>query len=107
MSLQLGEGQCCFACLQDAARLGLDKRGRPYLHCVACGSRQFFPQFDPCCRGLAILPPLIHAHVAQLGWPEVTRRTAERLAEMRRLRDVVTGDLPLPAASLAVERVGL
>ncbi len=106
MSLQLGEGHCCFACLQEAARLGLDKRGRPYLHCVACGSRQFFPQFDPCCRGLAILPPVIRAHVTQLGWPEVQRRTTERLAEMRRMRNAVSGDLPLPVAPLPMERAG-
>jgi hypothetical protein len=106
VSLHLGEGHCCFACLQETARLGLDKRGRPYLHCVACGSRQFFPQFDPCCRGLAILPPIVRACVDQLGWPEVQKRTAIQLAEMRRQRDAVAGELPLPTVVPPMERTG-
>ena len=52
----------CFFCLNPTSvRLGLDRKGRPYVHCTCCGARSFLPSYSPCLHGLAILGPLAHA----------------------------------------------
>jgi hypothetical protein len=62
------EGRPCLFCLNESAsRLGLDKRGRPFLHCCACGARAFLPSFSPCLNGLAILTPLARAVAAEMA----------------------------------------
>jgi hypothetical protein len=74
----------CLFCLHPAsARLGLDKKQRPYLHCVTCGARSFLPLYD-CLRGPAILPALIEAW--RKATPEGTQRDqlAVYLADLRR-----------------------
>jgi hypothetical protein len=47
----------CLACLTaDAARLRVDRRGRPYTRCMACGATTFMPSAAGL-RGLSYLAP--------------------------------------------------
>jgi len=56
------EGRPCLFCMNDASsRLALDRRGRPFLHCCACGARAFLPSFTPCLNGVAVLTPYVRA----------------------------------------------
>lgn len=57
------EPTTCLFCLGETARLGRDKKGRPFMHCIACGARAFLPSFSPCLHGVAILGPLARAIV--------------------------------------------
>jgi hypothetical protein len=55
----LNEPGPCFFCLGPiSTRLGLDRKGRPYLHCACCGARSFLPSFSPSLHGIPILGPL-------------------------------------------------
>lgn len=67
----LRECACLFCLHPSSARLGLDKKSRPYTHCLTCGARSFLPLYD-CLRGLAILPTLIEA------WRETTDEETRR-----------------------------
>ncbi len=47
----------CLSCLTvDAARLRVDRRGRPYTRCTACGATTFMPT-SAGLRGLTYLAP--------------------------------------------------
>ena len=65
----LNDSVPCVYCMNPTgARLGLDKKSRPYVHCVCCGARSFLPHYTPCLHGLAILGPLtlaIHEEMAR------------------------------------------
>ena len=69
--MYLRDCACLFCLHPSSARLGLDKKSRPYTHCLACGARSFLPLFD-CLNGLAILPTLIAA------WRETTDEETQR-----------------------------
>jgi hypothetical protein len=51
----------------NTARLGLDKKGRPFVHCVGCGARCFLPSFTPCLNGIALLTPFVRALVDEMS----------------------------------------
>jgi hypothetical protein len=61
--------------------LGLDKKMRPYLHCVACGVRSFMPIYE-CLHGLAIVPALVQA------WRQRTSEEARRAHLVHYLNDL-------------------
>jgi len=81
----LREAPCLFCLNPSSARLGLDKKQRPYLHCVACGVRAFMPLYE-CLNGLAILPT---GAAARSSW------TAHRI----RLLRVAPGTQPKKSGS--------
>lgn len=97
--MALLESTVCLFCMHaSAARLGLDKKGRPYLHCVACGGRSFMPSFSPCLNGIAVLTPIARAVVEEIAsdrvaWERFHGQVATLLADLRsRLhRDAVAG----------------
>ncbi len=106
--MHLREVMCLF-CLTALARLGLDKKGRPYLHCTGCGARSFLPIYE-CLNGLAILPPLVEAWKETV--PDEDRRTqlAMYLADLKqRAQRTVPHPQPTPgtpeARKLAVDKV--
>jgi hypothetical protein len=93
----------CLYCLNPlSARLGLDKKQRPYVHCTACGARSFVPLFDPGLNGLAVVPALVEAWRASVK-PETWRaQLATLLAELRvRARSVTAA--PPQTAEAAVQ----
>lgn len=49
---------CVFCATADSARVGIDKRGRPYLHCGRCGARSFLPS-RLCLDGYGLLAPVL------------------------------------------------
>lgn len=79
----------CFGCLSPGtARLLLDKRGRPYTTCIACGTRMFLPAFTPQLNGIALVEPLARAFVEEMGrdraaYERAQERTSRFLAEVR------------------------
>jgi len=100
----------CFGCLSHGtARLLLDKRGRPYSTCIACGTRMFLPSFTPQLNGIALLEPEARALVERMARsPEEYTKAQERvgrfLAEVR--ARINGGDaLPPPGASADAPRV--
>lgn len=49
----------CFFCLNDqTAELRVDKKGRPYLSCMACGTRCFMPH-PSAMAGVRWLAPMV------------------------------------------------
>lgn len=104
----LRESLCLFCLNSSSARLGLDKKQRPYIHCTACGARSFVPLFDPGLNGLAIVPALVEAWRASTK-PETWRaQLAALLAELRaRARGARNAPLETPDAALgaALEKV--
>ncbi len=92
----LRESFCVFCLNPRTARLGLDKKGRPYLHCAGCGARSFLPLYD-CLMGLAIIPPLVNAWMQEI--PEESRRAqfALLLAELKEKAQFATAR-PAPVA---------
>jgi hypothetical protein len=87
--MRLNDASLCLFCLNPSgARLGLDKKGRPYVHCIACGARSFLPSFSPCLNGIAVLAPLAHAVLEEMGrdreaWERVHGQVATFLAQLR------------------------
>ncbi len=85
----LSDATPCFYCMNPgSARLGLDKKGRPYVHCVCCGARSFLPSFTPCLNGVAILGPLslaIHDEMARNrdAWERRHSQIAAYIAGLR------------------------
>jgi hypothetical protein len=85
----LNDSSMCLFCLNaNGARLGLDKKGRPYVHCIACGARSFLPSFTPCLNGIAILAPLALAVIEQMAkdrsaWERGHGQIATFLAKLR------------------------
>jgi hypothetical protein len=65
--LLLSETACLFCMNPNTARLGLDKKGRPFLHCVGCGARCFLPSFSPCLNGIALLTPYVRAIMDEMA----------------------------------------
>ncbi len=65
--LLLNDTACLFCMNPNTARLGLDKKGRPFLHCVGCGARCFLPSFSPCLNGIALLTPFVRALVDEMA----------------------------------------
>jgi hypothetical protein len=49
---------CVFCATPDVARLGVDKRGRPYLVCGRCGARSFLPS-RLCLDGYGLIAPVL------------------------------------------------
>jgi transcription elongation factor Elf1 len=99
--MYLRDATCLFCLNTSTARLGLDKKQRPYLHCVACGVRAFMPLYE-CLNGLAILPALVDA------WRKTTSEEARRghlahyLNDLRsRAREANTAPAPTADAALA------
>lgn len=79
----------CFFCLNPtSSRLGLDRKGRPFLHCTCCGARAFLPSYSPCLHGVAVLGPLavaIHEEMARdrAAWERRHAQMATYLAGLR------------------------
>jgi hypothetical protein len=63
----LTDTACLFCLNPSTARLGLDKKGRPFFHCVGCGARSFLPSFSPCLNGVALLTPWVRAIVDEMA----------------------------------------
>lgn len=62
------DGRPCLFCMNDStSRLALDRRGRPFLHCCACGARAFLPSFTPCLNGVAVLTPYVRAIAQEMA----------------------------------------
>lgn len=94
----------CFGCLSPGtARLLLDKRGRPYTTCIACGTRMFLPAFSPQLNGIALLEPLARALVEEMGRDrEAYQRNHQQVARfIVGVRAKINGAdaLPPPGAS--------
>jgi len=54
------EPRPCLFCMNPAtSRIALDKRGRPWIHCGACGTRAFLQSFSPALNGVAVLTPYL------------------------------------------------
>jgi transcription elongation factor Elf1 len=49
---------CVFCATSDSARIGIDRRGRPYLVCGRCGARTFMPS-RMCLDGYGLLAPVL------------------------------------------------
>lgn len=81
--MHLRDTACLFCLHPSGARLGLDRKGRPYLHCVICGARAFLPVAE-CLHGPALLPSLIAAWRAELTEDQRRQRMASYLADLRR-----------------------
>jgi hypothetical protein len=85
----LRESTICLWCLNPStARIGLDKKGRPFVHCVGCGARCFLPSFAPCLNGVALLAPLARAIVDEMStsreaYERAQQQVALLLAELR------------------------
>ena len=103
----LRNAPCLFCLNPSSARLGLDKKQRPYLHCVTCGVRAFMPLYE-CLNGLAILPALLDA------WRETMteeRQRAQLAIYLNDLRIRARGAASAPPATAdaalaaAVEKV--
>lgn len=96
----LREVLCLFCLNPSSARLGLDKKQRPYLHCVGCGARSFLPLYE-CLNGQAILPALVEAW--RKTTTEETRRAqlAVYLNELR-MRARVAAQAPPVTADAAL-----
>jgi hypothetical protein len=93
--MYLRDAPCLFCLNPASARLGLDKKQRPYLHCVACGVRAFMPIYD-CLNGLAILPALVEA------WRKTTTeetRRAQLAVYLNDLRNRARGAAAPPATA--------
>ncbi len=91
----LREAPCLFCLNPSSARLGLDKKQRPYLHCVACGVRAFMPLYE-CLNGLAIVPALVEAW--RQSTSEETRR-AQLAVYLNDLRNRARGAAQAPPAT--------
>jgi hypothetical protein len=114
--LLLNDAVPCFYCMgPTSARLGLDKKGRPYVHCVCCGARSFLPAFTPCLHGLAILGPLslaIHDEMARDrdAWERRHRQITTYLAALRAqvstpaVPDARPGGEPLATAAMPIAK---
>jgi hypothetical protein len=63
----LSDQPCLFCMNLNTARLGLDKKGRPFMHCVGCGARSFLPSFSPCLNGVALLTPFARAIIEEMS----------------------------------------
>lgn len=102
--MYLRDAPCLFCLNPSSARLGLDRKQRPYLHCLTCGVRAFMPLFESL-RGLAILPVLLEA------WRKSTSEETQRAQLSLYLNDLrnrasavaaappVTADAALGAAA--------
>lgn len=85
----LNDAMACFFCLNPgSARIGLDKKGRPYVHCACCGARSFLPSYSPCLHGVAVLGPLTRAIHEEMSrdvdeWERRTTQITSYLAALR------------------------
>lgn len=80
--LFLRESFCVFCLNPRTARLGLDRKGRPYIHCSGCGARSFLPLYD-CLQGLAVIPPLVEAWMKEVSPEDLRMQLTMHLAELR------------------------
>lgn len=104
----LREAMCLWCLNPSSARLGLDKKQRPYVHCTACGARSFVPLFDPGLNGLAIVPALVEAWRASTNSETWRAQLATLLAELRaRARGAAAAPAPSAESALnnALEKV--
>jgi len=103
----LRESTVCLFCLNaTAARIGLDKKGRPFFHCIACGVRAFLPSFSPCLNGVAILGPLARATADEMArdpaaWDAANAKVTALITEFRARARPATGEIPQPDVSPA------
>lgn len=87
--MALLESTICLFCLNPTgARIGLDKKGRPFMHCIGCGARCFLPNFAPCLNGIAVLTPIAHAILDEIArdkgaWEQFHGQIATLLAQLR------------------------
>lgn len=87
----LNDQPCLFCLNLNTARLGLDKKGRPFVHCVGCGARSFLPSFSPCLNGVALLTPYARAIIEEMSESREAYDKGERaistfLAQLRAQR---------------------
>lgn len=97
----LRESLCLFCLNPSSARLGLDKKMRPFLHCTACGTRSFIPLIDPGLNGLAVVPQLIEAWRAAVDPAMQRAQLATLLNELRaRARGATSTPAQTPESAL-------
>lgn len=97
----LRETLCLFCLHPSGARLGLDKKNRPFLHCTVCGTRSFVPLADVGLRGLAIVPTLVEAW-RRGTTEEVWRGQVAMFLNELRLRARGTASAPTVTAEAAL-----
>lgn len=75
----------CSLCLTDnSVRMRLDKRGRPYLVCGACGSRTFMPSAEAL-RGLVLLQPAVREFIQAIKAAQLQQAQSTGLGFVREL----------------------
>jgi hypothetical protein len=92
----ISDSPCLFCLNTSTARLGLDKKGRPFFHCVGCGARSFLPSFSPGLNGIALLTPFVRAISEEMattreGYDRHSRTIASFLGEIRARRTLGAG----------------
>ncbi len=105
--MYLRDAACLFCLHPSSSRLGLDKKQRPYLHCLTCGARAFLPVYE-CLHGHAILPALIEAWRETMTEDRQRAQLAAYLNDLRnRARNAATAPTVTADAALAaaVEKV--
>lgn len=85
---------CWFCLAPEGARIRIDKRGKPYLHCECCGTYAFL-RTPSSIYGLAVVAPVVEQLVArmqsnpdyQLQQREAIRLFRNELSDTLTLRD--------------------
>jgi|HubBroStandDraft_1064217.scaffolds.fasta_scaffold556051_2 hypothetical protein len=105
----LTDTACLFCLNPSTARLGLDKKGRPFFHCVGCGARSFLPSFSPCLNGVALLTPWVRAIVDEMTssrehYEKYQRTIAAFLAQLnaQRMSVPTATDSPQPPQTITI-----
>ena len=102
----LNDCPCLFCLNTSTARLGLDKKGRPFFHCVGCGARSFLPSFSPALNGVALLTPFVRAIADEMAtsrdaYERYSRTIATFLGELRARRTLGVNVAPVVAGAEA------
>lgn len=76
----------CVHCLRRGAALRTDRKGRPYIRCVACGATSFLPTGAALRGTIALAPYLVEAarRAAGLGDTESLDEMTERALAVAR-----------------------
>ena len=104
------EPRPCLFCLNPTTScIKLTVHKRPWLHCVACGSRSFVQSFTPGLNGIALLTPFVHVILEQMQTREGQEVHSRRIAAfLDGIKAQVRGGEGLaPGASPAVAAPGL
>ena len=67
---------CVFCATPDTARVGIDRRGRPYLVCGRCGARSFLPS-RLCLDGYGLIAPVLVDLMTAMRSNDTLRARAE------------------------------